>query len=436
MSLRKQIIYRILSSALCILLLGGALAIWQARKSVDKEVDASSHLALQLIALSLDNNGVFWQSDDLSHFSTLQQTRHLSIQLQKPDGQIINFTGDNKPSHPEDLPPAWFIQLVQSDYPTVKHELKTPNGEFLTLLIQAQPLDEITEVWEETLRFLSLILVLTLLTFIVVSLALNKSLKSIAVIVKTLKNVETGNYEQKLPPFEIKEFDSIANAMNHMMVELDKTRQENRALTQHSLSIQEDERQRLSQELHDELGQSLTAIKVMAVTVKHPKAEQEKISESIVSICNHLMLVVRSMMQQLHPLVLTELGLKACLDDLIQHWAERNTDLNLTIDCDDCVDSIDKTIAIHIFRVIQECLTNVIRHAQANAVTIRFDIIEQPFAQLHLSICDNGKGCDLTANQPGFGLLGMKERIKSLNGEISFTSMPMQGMTIDVKIPL
>ena len=100
MSLRKQIIYRILSSALCILLLGGALAIWQARKSVDKEVDASSHLALQLIALSLDNNGVFRQSDDLSHFSTLQQTRHLSIQLQKPDGQIIQFTGDNKPSRP------------------------------------------------------------------------------------------------------------------------------------------------------------------------------------------------------------------------------------------------------------------------------------------------------------------------------------------------
>ena len=75
MSLRKQIIYRILSSALCILLLGGALAIWQARKSVDKEVDASSHLALQLIALSLDNNGVFRQSDDLSHLSTLQQTK-------------------------------------------------------------------------------------------------------------------------------------------------------------------------------------------------------------------------------------------------------------------------------------------------------------------------------------------------------------------------
>ena len=436
MSLRKQIIYRILCSALCILILGTALAIWQAQKSVNKEIDASSHLALQLIALSLDNNGVFQQSDDLSHFRTLQQTRHLSIQIEKPDGQIIHFAGDNQPSHPEEMPPAWFVKLVQSDYPTVSHQLKTQNGQSLKLLIQAQPLDEITEIWEETLRFLSLILVLTLVTFVAVSLALNKSLKSIAVIVKTLGTIETGNYQQKLPPFAIQEFDSIANAMNHLMVELDKTRKENSALTQHSLSIQEDERQRLSQELHDELGQSLTAIKVMAVTAAHPTADHEKISGAIVSICNHLMLVVRSMMQQLHPLVLTELGLKASLDDLIQHWAERNPDLNLTIDCDDCVDSIDKTIAIHIFRVIQECLTNVIRHAQASAVNIRFDIIEQPFAQLHLSICDNGRGCDLTANQPGFGLLGMKERIKSLNGEISFMSMPQQGMSISVKIPL
>ena len=436
MSLRKQIIYRILCSALCILILGTALAIWQAQKSVNKEIDASSHLALQLIALSLDNNGVFQQSDDLSHFRTLQQTRHLSIQIEKPDGQIIHFAGDNQPSHPEEMPPAWFVKLVQSDYPTVSHQLKTQNGQSLKLLIQAQPLDEITEIWEETLRFLSLILVLTLVTFVAVSLALNKSLKSIAVIVKTLGTIETGNYQQKLPPFAIQEFDSIANAMNHLMVELDKTRKENSALTQHSLSIQEDERQRLSQELHDELGQSLTAIKVMAVTAAHPTADHEKISGAIVSICNHLMLVVRSMMQQLHPLVLTELGLKACLDDLIQHWAERNPDLNLTIDCDDCVDSIDKTIAIHIFRVIQECLTNVIRHAQASAVNIRFDIIEQPFAQLHLSICDNGRGCDLTLHPPGFGLLGMKERIKSLNGEISFMSMPQQGMSISVKIPL
>ena len=142
------------------------------------------------------------------------------------------------------------------------------------------------------------------------------------------------------------------------------------------------------------------------------------------------------MMQQLHPLVLTELGLKACLEDLIQHWSDRNPDLNLIIDCNERVDNIDKQIAIQIFRVIQECLTNVIRHAHASEVNIRLDIIEQVDLQLSLSISDNGIGCDLNDHQPGFGLLGMKERIKSLNGEISFSSAPNQGMDIYVKIPL
>ena len=439
-SLRKQIVYRILISSLCMLILGGALALWQARKAVDKEVDASIHLALQLITLGIDNRPIFQQGDELSHFRALQQTRHLSIQLQKPDGQLIHFAGDEQPSHPEKSPPTWFVKLVKGDYPTVEHQLKTKEGKVLTLLIQAQPLDEITEVWQETVTFFSSILLLTLLTFIAVNLAFNKSLKSIAIIVKALRGIEEGHYHQPLPLFAIEEFDSIAKAINHLMIELDKTRHENRALMQHSLAIQEEERQHLAQELHDELGQSLTAIKVMAVTAPHQKADIHKISRSIVDICNHLMVVVRSMMQELHPLVLTELGLKATLDDLVQHWSERNPALELTIDCDEQVDSIDKSIAIQVFRVIQECLTNVVRHANAQQVSITLTLTlalsDTTKAALLLKVQDDGQGCDLKTIPRGFGLLGMKERIKSLNGEIVFASHIGQGMTISAEIPL
>jgi len=221
-----------------------------------------------------------------------------------------------------------------------------------------------------------------------------------------------------------------------LMIELDKTRQDNRALTQHSLAIQEEERQHLAQELHDELGQSLTAIKVMAVTVPHQKADIPKISTSIVEICNHLMAVVRSMMQELHPLVLTELGLKATLDDLVQHWSERNPTLDLMIDCDEQVDSIDKNIAIQVFRVIQECLTNIVRHANAHQVSISLALSNTTQGALLLTVKDDGQGCDLKTIPRGFGLLGMKERIKSLNGEIMFDSCIGQGMSISVEIPL
>lgn len=435
MSLRYQIIFRILLSSLCILVLGGALAIWQARLAVKKEVDASIQLALQLITLGVADTPSLQHLDDLSRLSALRQTRHLSIQLQHPDGQLMQFSGEQQNLHPEQMPPAWFIQWVKGDYPKVEHQISTQDGEVLTLIIQAQPLDEITEVWQESLGFFASISLLTLLTFLAVNLVLNKSLKTINVIVKALRVIETGQYRQQLPMFSTAEFDSIAKAINHMTVELEKSRLENRALTQHSLAIQEEERQRLSQELHDEFGQSLTAIKVMAVTATKPKVDSGKINRSITEICDHLMQVLRSMMQQLHPLVLTELGLKATLEEMVNHWSERSPEMSLSIHCADEVDGLDKNITRQIFRVIQECLTNVIRHAQAQQVSI--DLSVEPLEnKLHLKVVDDGKGCDLKTINQGFGLQGIKERIKSLDGEIQLQSQVGKGMALSAWIPL
>lgn len=434
MSLRYQIIFRILLSSLCILLLGGAIAIWQARHAVEKEVEASIHLALQLITLGMADTSSLQSTEDLSRFRALRQTRHLSMQLQKPDGQLLHFAGEQQPSHPEDMPPAWFIRAVTGDYPKVEQRIQTQDGEALTLIIKAQPLDEITEVWQESVGFFSSLSLLTLLSFLVVNLVLNKSLRAIGVIVDALRIIETGQYKHQLPAFSTAEFDSIANAINHMTVELEKTRQENSDLTQHSLAIQEEERQHLSQELHDEFGQSLTAIKVMAVTAARQNANVGKITATISDICDHLTLVLRSMMQQLHPLVLTELGLKATLEEMVNHWSERNPDLQLSINCGDEVDSLDKNSTRQIFRVIQECLTNVIRHAQARQVWINLHR-QHGENKLCLHVSDDGQGCDLQNLNRGFGLRGIKERVKSLEGEVSLHSQPGAGMRISAWIP-
>ena len=435
MSLRYQIVVRILLSSLCILVLGGAIAVWQARQAVKEEVDASIQLALQLITLGITENSLLQPVNDFSRFSSLQQTRHLNIQLLKPDGQLLHFAGESQPSHPEKMPPAWFIRWVKGDYPVVEHALKTADGKTLTLIIKAQPLDEITEVWEESLAFFASLSLMTLLIFFAVNLVFNKSLKAIGDIVAALRNIETGQYRQQLPAFATAEFDSIAKAINHMTVELEKTRQENRALTQHSLAIQEEERQRLSQELHDEFGQSLTAIKVMAVTATHPGTDNGKISATITQICDHLMQVLRSMMQQLHPLILTELGLKATLEELINLWSERNPGLELNIKCCEEVDAVDKNISRQLFRVIQECLTNVIRHARAQRVRIDVEWLKAENA-IQLNVEDDGQGCDLALVNGGFGLRGMRERISSLNGELSVRSQPGQGMSISARVPL
>lgn len=436
MSLRYQILFRVLLLSLLILLLGGAIAIQQARQAVGKEVDASVSLVLQLISLGLVD--LPNPQSGRAGFSALHQTRHLSIALKQADGRLISLTDNPPPAlNPESMPPAWFVSAVQSQYRRVEHHLQTRDGQALTLVIQAQPLDEIREVWDETLTFFFSIAALTLLTFVAVNLVLNKSLAAIDQIVGALRGIEAGDYECRLPAFATREFNSIASAIKHMTRELDKSRRENRALTQHSLAIQEDQRKHLAQELHDEFGQTLTAIKVMSVTAQRRHGDAQ-ISQTIVESCDHLMTVLRGMMQQLHPLMLSELGLRATLEDTANRWRERYPDIGLELDCQEQIDYLPLAIAIQLFRVVQECLTNVLRHADAANVRIAmaFDKSTPNHPRLRLMIEDDGQGCQLHAIQHGFGLRGMQERIRSLDGELQYASQPGAGMHINAWVPL
>lgn len=436
MSLRHQINLRILLSSLCILLLGGAIAIWQARASVNREDQSAIDLAAQLISLAFTQAAQSSQFpiDWLPQLNILKENLHLSIQLKTPDGQITRFSSNILPIYTEDRPPQWFIQLVESEQQKFQRNL-TANGKELTLVILGDPLDEVIEAWQESLAFCNLLLLLTLFTFLAVNLVFNKAFQSIASIVNALKSIESGEYQHKLPELLIEEYDLIAKAINHLTDQLNTSQQENRALTQHSLAIQEDERQKLAQELHDELGQSLAAIKVMAVTCAHPKADIAKITKTITEVCDHLAAVVRTMMHQLHPLTLDELGLKATMEDLVYHWSQRNPTLSVALECDNEVAKLEQKIAIQLFRIVQECLTNTVRHAEASQAHIKMTVNEAA-QTVQLIVSDNGRGCEISQTRYGFGLLGMKERVKSLGGELFYRSEPQQGMQVVANIPL
>jgi len=435
MSLRYQINRCIFLAALIILLLGGWLTIWQARSAVNQEVDASINLAVQLIELSLsqESNSSENVKDWLPQLAMLKATRHLHIQLKQATGEWVQVSKQRPELSSVDLPPAWFINWVGQSYPEAEYPLIKTSGIPLSLIIQANPLDEITEVWQESLLFFGAVLLLTLISFIGVHLVFQRSFIAIQQIVTGLQSIESGKYSLKLPEFAIQEYADIAQAVNHMTAKLQQVQTENSALTKHSLAVQEEERQYLAQELHDELGQSLTAIKVMAVTAAHPKSDTQEITQAITEVCEHLMQVVRGMMYQLHPLVLTELGLKASLEDMLVHWQARSPQLKFTMACEERVHQLDSSVAIQVFRVIQECLTNTVRHAQAQQVKIE---ITWQGEQLQLAVSDDGLGCDLEKKQKGFGLRGMQERIYSLGGEIELYSSAGTGFKMVAKIPL
>lgn len=227
---------------------------------------------------------------------------------------------------------------------------------------------------------------------------------------------------------------------NRRMRESSRLIKENHALLQRVLNVQETERKRLAQDLHDELGQYLNAIKVQATRLLHDSKISETTSDTthlIVKTAEHGYQSARQIMQSLRPVALDECGLSGALEHLINSWraakqtnSKPNTVYTLKIEND--IDHFNESINIAVFRIVQEALTNIAKHACANQVTVS---ISHRKEQLHIEIKDNGLGFDLNSKTHGYGLLGMRERTQALLGSFTLSSTPNQGTEIYISLP-
>jgi len=224
---------------------------------------------------------------------------------------------------------------------------------------------------------------------------------------------------------------------------------ENRFLIQNSLVVQEAERRHLAHELHDELGQCITAIQADAkiISERAPECDTRVLTSAtaIQEVASRIYEVVHSMMQRLRPGMLDDLGLTDTLMEEIDAWRDRQPATKYELvtrgDLYDLGDEIDITI----YRIVQECLTNIAKHAQAHYVTIELAAIDGSSTRAHgsmdthgvrLVIQDNGVGMDVKSRGPGLGLIGMRERVESLNGRLSVVSKAGEGTIISVDLLL
>lgn len=213
----------------------------------------------------------------------------------------------------------------------------------------------------------------------------------------------------------------------------------NRDLARQLLLVQENERRTLARELHDELGQNCTAIRADASYILHAReGDSDGIRASagrIAATSEALYGLVKTMLRRLRPMTLDSLGLVPALHEMCEQW-EEHTGIGCGFFPRDVPEDLDDALRITLFRLVQEGLTNVARHAQAGQVRIelRPDDGKQ---QLMLSIEDDGRGMAASgAVQPGFGLTGMRERVATLHGRLQVGSAPGQGVRIEAMLPV
>jgi two-component system sensor kinase len=219
--------------------------------------------------------------------------------------------------------------------------------------------------------------------------------------------------------------------------ELERSRRELRELTAAMEWVQEEERKRIAQELHDDLGQQLTVLKMDASMLKSRLAREQsdalRMAERLDGVLVQTVQSLRRISADLRPAMLDDLGLVPALEQLLQQIGQR-TGLAYELDASPDVE-IDDRLKMPLYRVVQESLNNVVKHAQATQVTVS---LAEADSHLVVSVRDNGKG--MQESTPGkrksFGLIGMRERVYTLGGEFRVSSVPQQGTTVEVRIPV
>lgn len=432
MSLRLRL--ALIITVLLLLSLAATLsrAIVSAREQVSREVQSTARLSAELLGLLLaDAEASPARLDQvLGRLTSLDDIRHLEVDLLPP-------ADDSRPPLPplrDDLPvPAWFARLVEPPPGQLLDEVHRYGGQRIQVRTTAD--DEIVEAWDQVRETLWIALTRLLVMNVVLYFLITHWFRPLSGVAAALEAIGRGDYSRRIPRMPLPELQDIALRINRLTAILGASRAENERLTRKSLQIQEQERRHLAQELHDAMGQSVSAIKAMAVSIRQRAGEQDPVvgesARKIEEASNVIYSSVRGMMSRLRPSVLDELGLEAALSQMADDWNGHHEEAFCRLSVEGRFDDLLEEQCIQVYRIVQEALTNIARHAQAD----RVEIILSGSEVISLFISDNGQGYDPERVEQGMGLSGMRERVRVLHGELLINAQPGQGVSIQIEFP-
>jgi two-component system, NarL family, sensor histidine kinase UhpB len=445
MSLRTRLNLLISALTLVSLTLSLWLVINNAKVAVEAELRSASNLTVQLLntVLEAPEHGV---RPGASHGELLNSLAgfdaHRHIRLGLHEGREAPSAVSHSATRRSGAP-RWFIHFVEppleSFYRVVPlhggHREPGDTGVWAT--VNAEPADEISEAWKGSRGLLAILIGFALTANILIPWLVGRALKPLGQILQGLDRLEHGIYSARLPRFSAPEFQSVSQQFNKLSTALELSRQANRRLTRRNLEVQEAERLHLARELHDEMGQCLTAIRAEAVTIARradtgDSATRES-AEAIAETAGQVYGLTRCMIHRLRPPALQELGLAPALKQMITEWMRMNPGVACRFEIPEQLCADDPNLAMHLYRVLQECLTNISRHADASLVAISVDQFPD---RVRLEISDNGRGFDPKSAHGGFGFAGIRERVAGLGGEVRIQSLPGHGTRVQVQVPM
>jgi two-component system sensor histidine kinase UhpB len=373
----------------------------------------------------------------------LKRLRHVSITRQIDAGAPADIREDDEAEARS--VPGWFVTLVHPRTTSVSVPILI-RGKSTALVITSIPNDEIAEIWDGVLTQLAVGSAVALALFLITMIVVGRALAPLEALSQAMSRIESGSYSVYVEPGGAPELAAICTKMNHLAETLGEAVEEKRRLAERAVSLQDREREEIARELHDEFGPYLFALRVHAgALMRFAKAGLSdadgvrKHGSAILEQVNDLQQFTRRILERLRPVGLAELGLREALGALLRLWNESHPEVEIETTISRFLGETGETADLTIYRIVQEALTNVFRHASATAVNVSIEPAERPTGvqgtrdYALVRVRDNG--CGLKPGEKfGFGLTGMRERILALGGTLTVASSD-SGVTIEAMVP-
>jgi two-component system sensor histidine kinase UhpB len=414
------------------------------RSSIREEIEAANRVAAQMLgrlALNYADAGGTPAVQDL--LSQLGHVRANDITLRGPDGVVLYHSPPASYKAGREAP-QWFVRLL-APHPA-RQLFALPDG--AQLAVDAEASRAILDAWDDLTRLVAIAALLLVAVSALAFWLVERALAPLAVIVRGLERLQHGDLDYRLPPLQGAEAHAIGGAFNRMAhsvqsnVRAEREAHEARARLEERRELAllveqsvEEERRQIAHELHDEFGQSVTAIRSLALAIATQSAEtpMRDAARLINEEAARLYDAMHGLIPRLTPLSFDTLGLAQALENLVRDWQQRHPSPQLALTHALPAD-LGASVTLAAYRIVQEGLVNAVRHARAARVAID---VRSAGEWLSVSVTDDGVGLPENWSRPGhFGLRGLAERVERLGGSLSVGNLEPHGARISAQIPL
>ena len=435
MSLRFRLIGLVCVVLLISLGLGSAIAYSNACRSVRIEMRAALLVGRQTIENAVERlktaHDPLRDLDDL--VASFKGNRHLRVRL-NGEAAVLAVPAAEKAALGG--VPEWFVRAIGVAPQRAQIPVTLGARDYGTIILETDPYNETREVWNEFADSLVAPAVFCGLTILLIYILIGRTLRPLDRLAGALEEIGDGHYRTRISGRLTPELARLRDSFNRMAIRLAAADAENRRLNEQLLTLQDEERGELARDLHDEVSPYLFAIGADAATAARLLRESRagEAAENIQSIgeaVRHMQRRVRRMLGRLRPIGLAEFGLREAIENLVVFWRRRRPEIwyevMISPQCENLADLLGATIC----RVVQEALSNAVRHAQPRRVDIS---IERDDDQVRVAITDDGPGMR-EPGRLGYGLIGIKERVSAVGGRLAFSNGSGEGFCVMAVLP-